>query len=200
MVNVLTRSYKELPVDRDEILRYAGVKTADGAVMALMEDCIKEVMPLLNYRVCYTRLRVTNDGDSYDLGGIRLEKSAALAYLDGATSAVVLAATVGTAIDRLILRYSKLLPSRAVMIDAIGSERIEALCDAVCEDVAREASADGLRAGRRFSPGYGAVLLDVQRNIFSLLEPMKHIGVALNASLSMSPSKSVTAFTALSKG
>ena len=51
----------------------------------------------------------------------------------------------------------------------------------------------------RFSPGYGDLPLEVQRTLFSLLEPMRHIGLSLTDSLLMSPTKSVTAFVGLTE-
>ena len=49
----------------------------------------------------------------------------------------------------------------------------------------------------RFSPGYGDVPLEIQKDIVMLLDCAKRIGVSLNDSLLMSPSKSVTAFIGL---
>ena len=45
----------------------------------------------------------------------------------------------------------------------------------------------------RFSPGYGDLSLEVQKEIFSLLDCPRKIGVSLGDSLLMTPSKSVTA-------
>ena len=49
----------------------------------------------------------------------------------------------------------------------------------------------------RFSPGYGDLPLSAQKNIFAVLDPERRIGLTLNSSLLMSPSKSVTAFVGL---
>ena len=71
---------------------------------------------------------------------------------------------------------------------------IESLCD---EGEARILMG---RASRpRFSPGYGDLPLDAQKMIFSILSPEKHIGLTLNASLMLSPTKSVTAFVGIAK-
>jgi len=51
----------------------------------------------------------------------------------------------------------------------------------------------------RFSPGYRDLPLTLQREIFTLLEPSRRIGLSLNASLLMSPSKSVTAIVGITK-
>ena len=105
------------------------------------------------------------------------------------------AATVGVGIDRLIAKYSRISPSKALMLQAIGAERIEALCNAFCNDL----SACDNSCIKRFSPGYGDLPLEVQRDIFSVLDCGKYIGVSLNGSLVMSPSKSVTAFAVASE-
>jgi len=46
----------------------------------------------------------------------------------------------------------------------------------------------------RFSPGYGDLPLETQREIFDVLDCSRRIGLMLNDSLLMSPTKSVTAF------
>ncbi|MBQ5601557.1 MAG: Vitamin B12 dependent methionine synthase activation subunit, partial [Clostridia bacterium] len=71
---------------------------------------------------------------------------------------------------------------------------IEALCDAFCADIKKEYNT-GLEP--RFSPGYGDLPLSAQKNIFAVLDPERRIGLTLNSSLLMSPSKSVTAFVGL---
>ena len=112
----------------------------------------------------------------------------------GCREAVLFAATVGVGLDRLIARYGAVAPSRAVMLQAIGAERIEALCDVFCNTLAVEEN----RALRpRFSPGYGDLPLDTQREIFRVLDCQRKIGLTLNDSLLMSPTKSVTAIVGL---
>ena len=50
-------------------------------------------------------------------------------YLGGCRRVVLFAATVGVAPDRLIQRYSRVSPSKALVMQAVGAERVEALCD-----------------------------------------------------------------------
>ena len=49
--------------------------------------------------------------------------------LQGYDKAVFFVATVGIEIDRLIKKYSVLSPTKAVIFQAIGAERIESLCN-----------------------------------------------------------------------
>jgi cobalamin-dependent methionine synthase I len=105
-------------------------------------------------------------------------------FLEGSERVTVFAATVGLGVDRLINRYVSVSPVKALLFQAIGAERIEALCENFCKEL-------GLK--KRFSPGYGDFALAAQREIFSLLGCEKRIGLSLTDSLLMTPTKSVTA-------
>ena len=122
------------------------------------------------------------------------------------TGAVMFAATIGVGIDRLIAKYNRISPSKALIMQALGAERVEALCDLFNAEVAAEvgsgagvADAGVTVSGTvrslcpRFSPGYGDLPLAVQREFMTLLDCAHLIGINLNESLLMSPSKSVTA-------
>ena len=190
---VFVRSYDPADFDRSEIFRYAGVKRADSSMEELLEQCIAECKDCFSYNVCYTELPVEKHGELTQFGGVKTTSASLRAALDGCTGVVVFAATVGIGIDRLIKKYSLTSPSRAVMLQAIGAERIESLCDAFCADIGAELAARGLALRPRFSAGYGDFPLECQREIFSLLDGGRRIGLCLNESLLMSPTKSVTA-------
>ena len=105
---------------------------------------------------------------------------------------MLFAATIGVGMDRLIARYSALSPSKALALEAIGDERVESLCDYYNDLVADEYKVNA----PRFSAGYGDLDLSLQKDIFKAL-PCANIGLTLNDSLLMSPSKSVTAIIGL---
>jgi hypothetical protein len=144
---------------------------------------------VFTFKVCYSVVNVTRDGDRVDLEFASVTSQGLSKVLDGCERAVVFAATVGLGVDRLIARYQTYAPSKALMLQAIGTERIEALCDAFCREIAREYKA----VRPRFSAGYGDLPLELQRDIFRVLDCQRRIGLTLNESLLMSPSKSVTA-------
>jgi hypothetical protein len=77
-------------------------------------------------------------------------------------------------------------------LGAIGTERIESLCDAFCNEFEK--------ATHRVSAGYGDLPLEIQPQIFALLDCSRKIGLTLNQSLVMSPTKSVTAIFGLGNG
>ena len=194
---VLTKSYPAPEISIKEILRYAGARVPDDSISALLSDCIKEAENKLIYKVCYLELSATVSGDICDFKEFSIKSHALAKNLNGANRVILFAATVGLEIDRLIAKYSRLSPARAVMLDAFGCERIEALCDTFCADISAEYDAE---LKPRFSPGYGDLPLDTQVCIMSILEPQKNIGVFLTDSLMLTPSKSVTAFIAVKKG
>ncbi|MBQ6937591.1 MAG: hypothetical protein IJN36_03660 [Clostridia bacterium] len=196
-LTVLTKNYEKPPLCKKEILRYAMCREESEQVLSLLSSCIKEAEDRLCYKVCYCIVPVKIAENTCDFGAICVKSEKLAKNLSGCEKAVLFSATVGAHIDRLIDRYSRIMPSRSLMMQAIGTERIEALCDAFCEDIKRETK---MSLCPRFSPGYGDLEIFVQREIFSLLDPPKRIGVCLNDSMLMSPSKSVTAFVGVKKG
>ncbi len=196
---VYTWSCPAPPLHRAEILRYAGCREETPELAPLLEDCLDQLLPALRYEVCYRRLSTAVEGERIFLGAdLQIQSSALAAQLEGCEQALLFAATIGLGADRLISRYSRLSPTKALLFQAIGAERIEALCDAFCQEMQNQLLSEGLHPRRRFSPGYGDLPLTLQKDLFRLLDCSRKIGLSLNASLLMSPSKSVTALMGLS--
>jgi hypothetical protein len=191
---ISTQNYPEPPISEREILRYAGCKDADQAVRTLLDSCLKEARGALSYRVCWIELPTTIDEKRCDLQYVTVESEDLAKNLQACSRAALFAATVGVELDRLILKYSRVAPAKALMLQAIGAERIEALCNAFCAELAEKS---GCVLRPRFSPGYGDLSLETQRTVFALLGCEKRIGLSLNESLLMSPTKSVTAFVGM---
>ena len=181
------------PVNEREIMCYARCGDGDEQTKKLMQECLVEVESVLQGKVCFAELSCRQDGKKCDFGFFSLVSRDLAKNLQGCRQVVLFAATLGVGIDRLIGRYQRLSPAKAVMLHAIGAERIEGCCDMFCKYLA----ADKGKCRPRFSPGYGDVPLETQKQFFALLQCEKHLGLYLNDSLLMSPSKSVTAFVGL---
>ena len=194
---VYTKTYNAPSVDRAEILRYAKVAREDELSLDLLESCLNEIDGRAEYRVCFAEYPLSLCEGEINLG-FGAVKSASLAKnLEGCSSVIVFCATVGVEIDRIIARYSKIQPSRSIMLQAVGTERVEALCDAFCAELFTER--EECKIHKRFSPGYGDLPLELQRDIFLALECEKKIGVTLGENLFMTPTKSVTAIIGIEK-
>jgi len=196
MNKVVTKNYAAPVINEREILRYAGCDAGNEQARGIMCECIDEASRVLSYKVCFTELMLINDGKVCDFGSFSVVSEKLCKNLAGCEKVLLFAATVGIALDRLIARYSRISPAKALFMQAVGSERVESLCDAFCEDMKTERN---IVLQPRFSPGYGDVSIDVQKDIFRILNCPKNIGVVLNDSLLMSPSKTVTAFVGICK-
>lgn len=192
---IRTEIYKAPKWKREEIKRYARIQGARD-FDSLIEECIAESEPVLSYRVCYDVLPVNSDG-SIDIANTRIDSQTIKKAIRGADKVLLFAATVGAPFDRLIQRYSVTEPSKALVMQAIGAERAESLCDAFCAEMTTKLNGSGKRLTPRVSPGYGDIPLEVQRDIFAVLDCPRKIGLTLDESLLMSPSKSVTAIAGI---
>ena len=190
---VFTKTYSAPPVNEKEILRYLGGDKSEQT-SELICDCLKELGDRLKYKVCYCELSVAINQNECDFSVFRLKSKDLAKNLNGSARVILFAATVGVEIDRLIAKYGKISPTKALVFQAIGSERAEALCDLFCADMEKTYSA---KAKPRFSPGYGDLSLESQKQIFSVLLPERKLGIILSDGMLMFPTKSVTAFVGL---
>ncbi len=195
-MSITVRNYPAPPFNKKEILRYAGAKES-SEFDTLIDECISEVKDKLCYKVCFEIFEISRNEADTDLGFAKTSSLAVKKKLDGCCAVLLFAATVGTEIDRLVARCAKISPTKALFINAIGAERTEALCNAFCDNIKTEFSREGYDTGTRFSPGYSDFPLDIQKKIFEVLDCPRKIGLSLNESLLMSPSKSVTALVGI---
>ena len=135
----------------------------------------------------------SQSGASLDLGFTVTHSRDLQKNLKGCCRIILFGATVGLELDRLIARYGRLSPSKALCFQAIGAERIESLCNAFNDEIDEIFREQGMYTRPRFSPGYGDLPINMQKDIFAALDCPRKIGLSLNESLLMSPSKSVTA-------
>ena len=199
---IFTRFYDggALPFDRREALRYFGAPQGvlSPETEELFGTCVQEALAACVYRVCYAEFDIARAGGVLDLGFMKTDSRALFRNLEGCEKAVAFAATVGMGMERLIARYSVLSPVRGYAFQAIGAERIETLCNAFNQDIAREYAAAGWYARPRFSCGYGDFPIAAQANFIRALDCTRKIGITLSDGLLMTPSKSVTALIGFS--
>ena len=166
------------PVNSNEVWRYSGCRQLpeDKAMLDLMDEVLTECKRSARGQVVY---------GVYKEFPFKTESQGLAKLLSGCSEVVIFAATVGLDFDRLVGRYKRVSPSKALLIQALGAERVEALCDMFCSGFEGRTT--------RYSPGYGDLPIDAQKDIFDLLRVEEKIGISLNESLLMTPTKSVTA-------
>ena len=198
---IYTEFYDLPEYNKKEIFRYAGYSKAfnsDDMAEELLDECIKEFDDKnIRGRVCYIKIPVEIKENNINLSFASVSSKALSKNLYNCHEAVVFAATIGIEIDRLIQKYLHTDLPKAVFMQAIGAERIEALCNAFCDKLRSRESENGLHLRPRFSPGYGDLTIELQKDIIRTLDCFRKIGISLNESLLMSPSKSVTAIVGI---
>lgn len=185
-----------------ETYRYLGGNGREitDAVEALVEDCLLELekaaSPKHIIREFPVRLLENNE---IDFKCFHTESNNLTRNLADCHLVLLFAATLGSEVDVLLRKYSKIQMSKAVILQAAAAAMIEEYCDCVNEVIRREYEQKALYLRPRFSPGYGDFSLECQRPIGAALEMSKRVGITLTDSLLMMPSKSVTAVIGISK-
>ena len=224
-VTFLFKDSKDFSPDFKEVARYLGYRKAAGPdvdISALMEKAAKEMQTVMKAQAVFeiydlTVVECRDSGVSkppYDptdqVVSIRpSDYSTTLSFADvtlqsrdlgnnlkDCKKVALLAATIGPQVDALIRRHSSLDPVYASILQATGAMYIEELVDITNSEIKKIAEAAGLKTKPRYSPGYGDVPLEVQKDFFRLL-PCTRIGLTLMDTLIMAPEKSVTAFVGL---
>ena len=188
-----------MKLDLSEPLRYLGVRgEPDPALHAEMSAVAgrltRAVTPRWVWRVFH--VKHTFDGEGLEGTGLVLTGEMARKMLADCSQAVLLACTLGAGFETLLRAEQARSIARAAMLDACGSAWVECGCD----QAEREISArfPGMYRTDRFSPGYGDLPLELQKDICALLDAQRRLGVQVTDSLLMNPTKSVTAIIGLS--
>ena len=199
---------KNFSPDFKEIARYLGYRRTtppEADVSALMEKAASEMQAVMKAQSVFEVFDLTvgsirpsdySTTVSLRFADVTLQSRDLGRNLAGCSKVALLAATIGPQVDSLIRRHSSLNPVYASILQATGAMYIEELVDLINAEIKKIAEADGLKTRPRYSPGYGDVPLQVQKDFFRLL-PCTRIGLTLMDTLIMAPEKSVTAFVGL---
>lgn len=112
---------------------------------------------------------------------------------------VLMAATLGADVERLLMQVQVSDMARALILDSCASAAVENLCDNLEADLRTQVEAEGLFLTDRFSPGYGDLPLSFQRDFCALLNTQRQIGLTVSESSLLIPRKSVTAVLGISQ-
>lgn len=210
--------YDEPDINRSEVLRYAGFPAAvlrakgkgkkddsfcevptDEELAKRLDEVIGLAKGQFTYRLSYACAGLGRDDDGYPVLPFKQHSDDLKKNLENCEGVIILAATVGAGIDRLIRRYERTEPATGLLLQGMGAERVETLVDAFNDEVNRACEELGMKAHPRYSPGYGDLPITVQPDLLKILDAEKRLGITLNASYMMSPSKSVTAVIGIVK-
>ena len=188
-----SRDPRHLNIDQRELSARLGVPIGaqiDG-YCELYDLLLSAAKPM--YSAVYVNLDKQNDGIT--IGKCHTESRGLSEVVKDSDECILLAATLGIGVDRLIIRMASTSPRDAFVIDAMADAMIEAVCD-----MAEERLTAGLETAPRFSPGYADLELSFAKEILALTDAERLIGIKLSESGLMLPKKSVNAIIAIKNG
>ena len=181
---------RELRIDRRELCARLGTPLGaeiDGydRLYEMLLSCTKPA-----YSAAYVSLSRQNG--AIQLGNIKTDSKALAEVCRYSDECVLMAATLGIGVDRLLMRVANLSVSDAFIIDAMADALIEALCDK-----AEMTLLGDKEHAPRFSPGYADLPLLVGKDILVATDAERTLGIKLSESGLMIPRKSVNAIIAI---
>lgn len=195
MIEIIKTAAAEINIDPNEVAVYLGYYSAetDDKTKDMVAQCTEEFLEAADFRACFAQVEVGKDGE-IDLGNKIIRCNSLKKNLSGCDKAYIFAATTGIESHRLIERNFVISPLKGIVTDCVGSAAIEAFCNQI--NLSFD-NCDCLRP--RFSPGYGDMPLECQKDIVEFLQTNKNAGISLTDSLMMVPVKSVTAIIGIGK-
>ncbi len=117
-------------------------------------------------------------------------------HLSGCEKAVLLCATLGSAIDKYIKLCEIQDLSKAIIADAVASVAIDIYCDIIEKEL--KLLYTNKHFTFRFGLGYGDLPLELEPIFLNILDAGKNTGVCTNDSYILNPRKSVACIIGLS--
>ena len=188
-------------IDPREVARYLSYRGTepDETVRSMILTCMDEVNAAAVPKFICERFPLTwSEETGFQTGSLRFSSRSLQRNLAGCQEVFLFAATLGVAVDTLIRRTAMVDTAKGLVMQAAAAAAIEAFCDEENDRLRVQVEAEGLFLRPRFSPGYGDLSLDCQRDFLRILKAQKNIGLTLTDSGLMVPIKSVTAIIGIS--
>lgn len=177
---------EKLKVDEKELKRRLSVsKDFDVSVF---ETAVEKVIAESTPKACFVKVPVLVDEKGVEFPFGRVESKDIAKNLCGCSEAFVFAVTLGHGTERLLSKMSRLSAADFFVYDAVGSALAESVCDEAEKMIKKNS-----KCSPRFSPGYGDFPLSVQRDVLSLVNAERLVGITLTDTNLMLPQKSITA-------
>ncbi|MFP4198432.1 MAG: Vitamin B12 dependent methionine synthase activation subunit [Halanaerobium sp.] len=188
----------EFEIDRNEVLRYLQTSKDldDQNINRLLEESIAEIKKLINFRYLYQKFAIeeTEAGVKIKDTTLTLKGRSIKKHLQNSKEIYLMAATLGAQVDKRISYYEKISVTKSMIFDACATTAIEEGCDQVEAEIKKEVLAAGNEdITFRYSPGYGDLGIDIQKEFLRILKAPKKIGLTASKYNMLIPTKSVTA-------
>ena len=209
MPTILSIQKNEIALEPDDFLetaRYLGyskTKLPDEEIMGMIKSACTELFGVVAPKAVYDCFDLAVERGKDECEKSKISFADVVLYseslginLRNCRQVFLLAVTIGPQVDALIRRTQVLDSVKASIMQAAGAMFAEKTIELINAQIKDFAASQNTKCKPRFSPGYGDVALEVQKDFFRLL-PCSKIGLSLMDTLIMSPEKSITAFIGL---
>lgn len=194
-------NFKGLSIPKKEVLRYLGHKNQEinGNIDRLIDETIEEAKELIAPKKVVARYRITikDTGVYLDNTNLVLTGEDIKNHLKYSKDIYIMAVTLGSVIEKKIAYYEKIDLTKAIILDSCATTAVEKFCDYIEEDIKKIAENENMGITFRYSPGYGDLPIDIQKDFLDTLNATKVIGLTVSRHNLLMPRKSVTAIIGL---
>lgn len=193
-------------------LRYIKQKTAITSRERMQIDqWMDEALELLRPKGAYVSVKILRQGNDQIIfpykedvenlispqQSVILKSKKLYDFLAGYERVLLLGATIGEKIITHTREEFAKNPSKSVVYDAVASQAADACLDEMVTLLEKVYSLKGYRLStRRYSPGYGDLSLEVQKELAHFLA-LDRIGIQVTDSFMLEPEKSVIAIVGI---
>ena len=185
-------------INFDEALRYLGygANVHDDKTKELLLSCGKQLKHSMEGKFVY---KVFDLKDSQIQGAdFILQGQAVRNHLRNCDKVIFMCATLSAGVDLLIRKFQITGMAEAIITDSLASAVIEQVCDKAEEIILKDFAE--YEHTWRFGLGYDDFPLECQKQFLDILDAPKRIGVCVNDSMMLTPTKSVTCVIGLGHG
>ena len=194
-------NFKGLSIPKKEVLRYLGHKNQEinGNIDRLIDETIEEAKELIAPKKDVARYRITikDTGVYLDNTNLVLTGEDIKNHLKYSKDIYIMAVTLGSVIEKKIAYYEKIDLTKAIILDSCATTAVEEFCGYIEEDIKKIAENENMGITFRYSPGYGDLPIDIQKDFLDTLNATKVIGLTVSRHNLLMPRKSVTAIIGL---
>ena len=185
-------------INFDEALRYLGygTNTPDKKTKELLLLCSKQLKETMKPIFIYKVFELKNG--QIPNCGFKLEGQAIASHLKNCEKVIFMCATLSAKVDLLLRKMQIVGMAEAMITDSLASAVIEQVCDSAEEMILNDFKE--YEHTWRFGLGYDDFPLSSQKQFLEVLDASKRIGVCVNSSMMLTPSKSVTCVIGLGHG
>lgn len=188
-----------MKIDYNKALKYMGVEKLTKDLESVMQLAQKELLKIATPRKLAMNFS-TRKVDGYYLiegANITLKSEDINNLFRDIEHISIIAVTLGIAVDKRIEYYARCDKLKMLVLDALASVYVEEIADSFTSEVNKNFG--DFYPTVRYAPGYGDLDISIQKDILSVLDANKKLGIMLSDTFLMTPLKSTTGIVGYSR-